>query len=110
MNATGINQRNAENNIIHSRNGSVTEFGGNTNRILEVNGPIIMYSPSNLGKIVSLNNIARPLNKAPNANPAKTITEKMKCNPNAVVRSSLNNPIPNNPIDAVRRDISPKNA
>ena len=69
-----------------------------------------MYNPSNLGKIVFFNNIAKPLNKAPNANPANTITEKMKCNPNAVVRSSLNNPIPNNPIDAVRRDRNPNNA
>ena len=59
-----------------------------------------------------------PLNNAPKANPANIIIEKVKCNPNSVVRSSLNNPIPNNPTAPKRSEnysqlelkISPKNS
>lgn len=51
-----------------------------------------------------------PLNNAPKANPANTIIEKVKCNPNSVVLSSLNNPIPNNPTAPERSESKPKNA
>ena len=51
-----------------------------------------------------------PLNYAPKANPANTIIEKVNCNPNSVVLSSLNNPIPNNPTAPERSESKPKNA
>ena len=58
----------------------------------------------------NFNSIAMPLNNAPKANPANTIIEKVKCNPNSVVLSSLNNPTPNNPTAPERSESKPKNA
>ena len=77
--------------------------------IVMVKGPIIIYKPNNFGKRVFFNNIAPPLNKAANAKPENTIIEKIKCKPNSVVLSSLNSPIPNNPITTKRSEIKPRN-